>query len=490
MKPSAGASHRFGACFGNVVSRMHGRIGGFACAGAIALGIGALFVPAAQARSASYVAARASSRPSGAQRTAGGRTRARMVGRQSDASNATLGGVNIVANILGSGATASIDREVALAHSLHAAVVRAGVPWSALEPTGPGQISQAALSSLDRLMSDAAADGIHVIVFVDSTPCWASSAPTSLLRGCAPGVDSKANAWPPSSPAYYASAVSYLARRYGPELAAIEIWNEPDQRNEDYFAGPDKARRYAAILRAAYPAIKQADPNVPVLAGSLVGYDGVFLRALYAAGIKGYYDGIAVHFYSLTLASLRSFRAVQVASGDTKPLWLDEFGWSSCWPRHRIEAEQACVTPKIQGRNITDMFRTLARTPYVAADVLYKLDSTPTESFGVLNDKGTPKPAFTALARALESPFGAPSPVTLSLRRRANRVVASGSGPVGDYMRLEAFQGATLRFRAQFTLNRFDRYSLALPSVLGTSGLRVRVYQEWQGPRRAAQKSI
>ena len=51
-------------------------------------------------------------------------------------------------------------------------------------------------------------------------------------------------------------------------LAAIEGWNEPDQTNEEYLAGPEKPQRYAAILRAAYPAIKRANPNVPVLAGS------------------------------------------------------------------------------------------------------------------------------------------------------------------------------------------------------------------------------
>jgi len=90
----------------------------------------------------------------------------------------------------------------------------------------------------------------------------------------------------------------------------------------------------------------------------------------------------------------------------------------------------------------------------------------------------------------LASPFGAPSPVTLNLRRRGSHVVASGSGPVGDYMQLEAFQGSTLRFRALFTLNRFNQYSIAFPSVLGTSGLRVRVFQDWMGQGRAAQKSI
>ncbi len=133
-----------------------------------------------------------------------------------------------------------------------------------------------------------------------------------------------------ATPPTIAAFVAYLAQRYGTRLAAIEVWNEPDQANQVYFAGPEKPQRYAAVLRAAYPAIKQANPNVPVLAGSLVGANGVFLRAMYAAGIKGYYDGLAVHFYTLTLASLRSIHEVQVANGDTKPLWLDEFGWSSC----------------------------------------------------------------------------------------------------------------------------------------------------------------
>lgn len=399
-----------------------------------------------------------------------------------------LGGVNIAA--IGPEPLREADLEIAQARALHAKLVRTVVPWSLLEPRMASQIEPRALAFADRLVGDAAASGIRVIMIVDSSPCWASSAPAALLSKCVPGQSSEANAWPPGHPAGYAAFIAYLAQRYGRRLAAIEIWNEPDQANEDYFAGPNKARRYAAILRAAYPAIKRANPNVPVLAGSLVGANGAFLRALYAAGIKGYYDGLAVHFYSLTLASLRSFREVQLANGDTKPLWLDEFGWSSCWPRHRIQQEQACVTPKVQAANITNLFRSLASTPYIAADVLYKLQDSRTEDFGVLNEQDTRKPSFAALTRVLASPFGTPSPVTLSLRTWGSQVVASGSGPVGDYMRLEAFQGSVLRYRALFTLNRFNRYAIALPSVLGTSGLRVRVYQEWMGPGKGAWRSI
>jgi hypothetical protein len=415
--------------------------------------------------------------------------RADPIARAHISTAAPLGGVNVEA--LSSGASlAGVDREIALARALHAKVVRTAVSWSTLEPGGPGQIDARALSIADRLVSDAAADNIKVIMTADSTPCWASSAPASLLNRCTPGISSKANAWPPSNPADYAAFVAYLAQRYGTRLAAIEVWNEPDQANQDYFAGPEKPQHYAAVLRAAYPAIKQANPNVPVLAGSLVGANGVFLRAMYAAGIKGYYDGLAVHFYTLTLASLRSIHEVQVANGDTKPLWLDEFGWSSCWPRHKIQQEQACVTAQTQALNITNIYRSLARTPYVAAEVFYELEGSVSENFGAVNANFTRKPAFAALSKVFTSPFGAVSPVTLSLRKRGSRVLASGSGPVGDYMELEAFQGSTLRYRALFVLNRFNRYSIKLPSVLGTSGLRVRVYQYWAGLGKAAQSSI
>ncbi len=240
---------------------------------------------------------------------------AHVRGTRSQAS-ALLGGVNIA----GYGSTAAqIDRNIASARNVGAKVVRVEVPWSALEPRAAGVIDPRALAFTDHLTSDAAAAGIKVIMMVESTPCWASSAPASIRARCRPGAAGAASAWPPTNTADYASFVAYLAQRYGPTLAALEVWNEPDQANQHYFAGPDKAARYAALLRAAYPAIKAVDPAVPVLAGSLVGSNGAFLRALYAAGIKGYYNGLSVHFYNLTLASVRSIHEVQLANGDNTP---------------------------------------------------------------------------------------------------------------------------------------------------------------------------
>ena len=407
--------------------------------------------------------------------------------KPAQASAALLGGVDIP-GVSSRASSTSADHTVAAAHALHAKVVRAEVPWAAFEPTH-GHIDPSVLAYTDRLVGDAAAAGIGVIMVVDSTPCWTSSAPSALLASCGPG-GSAANAWPPVDPGAYAAFVAYLAHRYGPHLAAIEVWNEPDQSNEAYFAGPEKAARYAALLRAAYPAIKAADASLPVLAGSLVGSNGAFLRLLYAAGIKGYYDGLSVHFYTLTLGSLRSIRETQLANGDHTPLWLDEFGWTSCWPRERIEQEQGCVTPQIQARNLSDTLRTLARTPFVAAAIAYKLQDSRAEDFGMLSAGGARKPAFNAFVGAMTAPFGAVSGVTLKLRRKGAHVLATGSGPVGDFMRLEVFSGARLRYWILFSLNRFDEYAFTLPSALGTHGLQVRVFQYWSGLAKAAQKQI
>jgi polysaccharide biosynthesis protein PslG len=359
-----------------------------------------------------------------------------------------------------------------------------------LEPQAAGTIDQHALAFTDRLVGDAAAAGIRVVATVAGTPCWASSAPQRLLTTCRPKEESAAGSWPPRVAADYAGVVAYLAGRYGTKLAAIEVWNEPDQANQFYFAGPHKAARYAAMLRAAYPAIKQASPALPVLAGSLVGSSGEFLRALYVAGIMGYYDGLSVHFYNLTLASLRSIHEVQFSFGDAKPLWLDEFGWSSCWPRHRIEQEQACVTAGVQAANLTAMFRALARTPYVAAALVYKLADSSVEEFGMLSVNGARKPAFGALARVLADPLAGLSRVTLNLRRGGRGVIASGSAPVGDFMELQAFKGSILRYNATFILDRFNHFRIPLPSVLGTHGLRVRVFQYSAGLSRNAQRSV
>jgi len=108
----------------------------------------------------------------------------------------------------------------------------------------------------------------------------------------------------------------------------------------------------------------------------------------------------------------------------------------------------------------------------------------------VLNARGAHKRSFGTVSRLFVSPLGRPSPVTLKLVSRRGQVVASGSGPVGDYMHMEVLQHGVPRFRALFGLDRFNRYSLTLPRVLGGHGLKVKVWQQWSGVAAGATKRI
>ena len=66
---------------------------------------------------------------------------------------APLGGVNIVVPSTEAAPLALADREITRRASLHANVVRAELPWSALEPSGPDQIDPHALAFTDRLVA-------------------------------------------------------------------------------------------------------------------------------------------------------------------------------------------------------------------------------------------------------------------------------------------------------------------------------------------------
>jgi hypothetical protein len=392
------------------------------------------------------------------------------------------------------GTEAEIASEVAEAKALHAQVVRLNLSWAALQPEGPGEFAPGQVAAVDAVVKAAAAQGLKLVVLVQSSPCWASSAPSGIEATCVPGgLANEANAWPPSNAGYFGTFVAELARRYGSNLAAIEVWNEPDYAGENYLAGSDKAGEYAAILKAAYPAIKAVDPSIAVLAGSLVGSNGAFLRDLYADGIKGYYDGLAVHYYTLTISALRSVHQIQVENGDNTPIWLDEFGFPSCVAGQTEvaeQAEQACVTTAIQATDIANIVRSVVRLPYVASAILYKLRDTPGNEFGLLTASGARKPSFGALANAFASPFVRPSPLVLHLVPGSEGIAAYGSGPVGNVIQLEAIKDGKELYGATFTLNSSNTFSTHLPASLGRTGVTVRLYEVGTPPASGAQLSL
>jgi hypothetical protein len=366
---------------------------------------------------------------------------------------------------------AAIDAELGQAAALGAKTVRAEVSWSALEPDAPGERQSDYLARLDRVVNGAHRRHIKPLLLLLRSPCWASAAP-----GAPDSCPSDSAEYPPRDPADYARIAAWLATRYQGRLAGMEIWNEPDHSNEEYFKGPDKPARYAAILKAADRALTAADPKLPIIAGSLVGSNGAFLEALYAEGIQGHYDGLAVHYYDLTLASLRAIRAVQLKHGDHRPLWLTEFGWTSCFPAAKSEGEHTCVTAQQQARDLGDVLRALRAKRWVRAAIVYKLRDGPSEHFGVLTAGGARKPAFALLRQAFRTGLGAPRAITA----RVSGSRLTGSAPAGDIVTVQGFRAdGSFFYQAILAPDRSGHFALTLPGeVLGN---KLVVSQPWTG---------
>jgi hypothetical protein len=309
-----------------------------------------------------------------------------------------------------------VERELDLARGAGANVVRVDVSWGSLEFQRAGRLESNYVARLDRLMAAAASRGIKVLAVLVGTPCWASTAPGELKKDCEGAWwDRGVAAYPPEDPADYARVARWLTARYGTRLAALEVWNEPNNPNDATWRAGNDAAAYAALVKAAYPAAKAGNRAVPVLAGSLSRSDRPFLDALYAHGIRGHYDGISIQPYTWGdprnpaaaptldrqfVPGLRWIRRGQIARGDRAPLWLTEFGWTTAHLPSRITEQQ-------QAAYISHSFDLLAPLPYVRAAVLYTLrddGSDPRsglDNFGIVTRDFKPKPGYWALRAKL-----------------------------------------------------------------------------------------
>ncbi|HEX8065101.1 MAG TPA: cellulase family glycosylhydrolase [Thermoleophilaceae bacterium] len=312
------------------------------------------------------------------------------------------------------------DREFDMLQDAGANAVRIDLSWSSLETDRKGQYSQWFIDKTDSVIQDARARGLNVIANLWSTPCWASTAPTDLRQSCVGAWwDRGVDRYSPSNPADYADAVAFVARRWGSQLAALEIWNEPNLPDQGFLRSPDPAADYAAMLKAAYPAAKAASPGLTVLGGALAFSDGEFLERLYDEGIKDHFDGISIHPYNewrdpedswkpewrkyTFLTGVPWIHDIMARHGDgDKGLWLTEFGFSTCG-----SGDRWCVSAEKQATYVDHSFAIARKWGYVKAAILYNLrnkgtDPTDRESqFGILDRDFSPKPAWAAFKGAM-----------------------------------------------------------------------------------------
>lgn len=232
--------------------------------------------------------------------------------------------------------------------------------WDLIEPS-PGAFNWAAT---DRKVLAAARAGIDVLGLALRAPAWANGGSGD------PFV-------PPKKPSDYAGYLTALITRYGPNgslwvehpevprraVRTWEIWNEPNLK--DYFRAQPFAKPYAALLRAAYPAVHAADPGATVLMASMANFSWRDLaKLLSVSGPKLKFDAAGAHPFSgrpsNAVKIVRLNRDVLDRRGYGKvPLWLTELTWSSAKGKKTPLTQNWETTEAGQAERLRSVFKLL-----------------------------------------------------------------------------------------------------------------------------------
>ena len=129
----------------------------------------------------------------------------------------------------------------------------------------------------------------------------------------------------------YASYVHATVEHYRRWTKHWEIWNEPNRRG---FWKPNPfPDAYLALLKAAYPAAKSADPDCVVVGGALFGTDLAFLERLLSLGGARHMDALSIHPRSEAsggpkayLEELQTVRELVNRYRADLPIWITETG--------------------------------------------------------------------------------------------------------------------------------------------------------------------
>jgi hypothetical protein len=209
--------------------------------------------------------------------------------------------------------------------------IRIAFDWGQIQPT-TGKAPD--FATMDHRIGAAAMNNIDALGLVLDSPGWAALKPGTPLS-------------PPKNPATYATFVTQLIARYGPNgafwkanpkipphpIRAWEVWNEPELSQKFPVNGAWQ-KPYVALLRAAHSAIKKADPGATVVLGGLTNFSWEDLASLYKAGAKGLFDVVSLHPYTRrpagTVEISQKVRAVLNQNGNKGvPIWITELTWSS-----------------------------------------------------------------------------------------------------------------------------------------------------------------
>ncbi len=288
--------------------------------------------------------------------------------------------------------------------------VRIDVGWSMMQPKKT-VYDKWATDFITRVFRMATDRGLKILATFWRSPEWATGS-TNRNRF-------------PEKPADYARALAWAVKKW-PEVDAWEIWNEPNAKE---FAEEPDAVKYAALLKAAYPAVKKANPKALVVGGGPMFVDTEWLARMYAAGAQPFFDVMSVHPYQGNATKPPSDPArgkrerlthtdellkLMARYGDErKPIWFTEFGWST----HTNAADTPVwflgVSEKKQAQYLKETLELVERRyPQVTHVFWYTSRDLETgrvhqDNRGLLRKDFSPKPAVDAIRQYAAGPVPA-----------------------------------------------------------------------------------
>jgi hypothetical protein len=190
-----------------------------------------------------------------------------------------------------------------------------------------------------------------------------------------------------------ADALAYYARTYTPELAALEVGNEPDVDSpSSWTLSQQQLVEYGRLARAAFPGTRLVCGGLA--SGHPEWLDGVPLD---------WCDAIAIHPYLRDAANSGDVEdlpdvddLVYQYQRFGKQVWISEWGWWGAEERRAVE-------------EVRDMIGWAAATDQVGVFTYFALgDDVP--PFGLLNADGTPKPRAAPFRAKAENAIAVPLP--------------------------------------------------------------------------------
>ncbi len=289
-------------------------------------------------------------------------------------------------------------------HALGLEWVRVDLHWDRHEPSE----GRYRLGELDGVVDSLKQEQLKSVFYLVGSAPHATSAPSG-----SPTPDQ----FPPKQAQVFAERMAMLARRY-PSIDAWQVWNEPNLPS--FWRPHENAEAYGRLLQQSTQALRQVDPNKPVVMGGMAYYSqmpvkgGLMLESLGKLGVQQLGTIIAYHPYSQTPETdepgkrdfiLRSQQLNQMLRGVQVPaIWATEWGWSSY--AGPIELQELIGE---QGQ-ADYVLRRLALMSALDYDKLFlfalsDLDSRASardQHYGLLDLQGKPKPVYLALQRFLQ----------------------------------------------------------------------------------------